>query len=110
MKQVEEDKVTVEVQRKIVEEVKRNLEEARGKAEGKLAEKLRQLVECPVCLFMPREGPVPCCVKGHLVCSPCLDRCKEKGRLDCPTCEEPMGKSLLALAVIEEIQHECNNR
>ena len=47
MKQVKEDKNTVEVQRKTMEEERRKLEEAQGKAEGKLAEKLRQLVECP---------------------------------------------------------------
>jgi len=108
----EEEKNQVEVQKKTVEEGKRKLDEAQRKAEGKLAEKLRQLVECPVCLSMPRKGPVPCCAQGHIVCCPCLNRCMEEGRLGCPTCREPMGegKSLLALAVIEEIQHECNNQ
>ena len=98
----------VEAEKKTMEERKRKLEEA----VGKIVKKLRQLVECPVCLSMPREGPVPCCVKGHIVCCPCLNRLRGEGRLGCPTCREPMGKgkSLLALVVIEEIQHECRNQ
>ena len=45
-----------------VKELEKSLEEAKGeasKAEGKVAE-VRKLVECPVCLSTPREGPVPC--------------------------------------------------
>ena len=96
-----------------VKELEKSLEEAKGeasKAEGKMAE-LRRLVECPVCLSTPREGPVPCCPKGHLVCVPCLDKLKDAGRVDCPTCRGAMGqgKSLLAFAVAEQVQHECRH-
>ena len=38
----------------------------------KLMAELQEKVECPVCLMVPREGPVPCCPVGHIICSPCL--------------------------------------
>merc|ERR1719500_927886 len=77
-----------------VKELEKSLEEAKGKAskaEGKVAE-FRKLVECPVCLLTPREGPVPCCPQGHLFCLPCLDKLKDVERVDCPTCRGAMGQ------------------
>merc|ERR1712192_196668 len=73
--------------------------------------KLQKLVECHVCLALPRIGPVPCCAHGHLVCSTCLERMRGEDNLDCPTCREPFGegKSLLAFAVAEQVQHECSH-
>ena len=49
----------------LVEEVleqSRKLEDqsARLERQEKLLEKLKGMVECPVCLTMPVEGPVPC--------------------------------------------------
>jgi len=38
----------------------------------KMVAELKDKVECPVCLVVPREGPVPCCPHGHITCSPCL--------------------------------------
>ena len=38
----------------------------------KMVAELEEKVECPVCLVVPREGPVPCCPHGHITCSPCL--------------------------------------
>ena len=36
---------------------------------------MADLVKCPVCLMLPRENkPVPCCPRGHFVCSTCKDR------------------------------------
>jgi len=67
-------------------------------------EKLKREVECPVCLGIPREGPVYACPNGHLVCQVC------KGGT-CPICREAMGqhRSLLAVAVIENILHKCKH-
>jgi len=68
------------------------------------------LVKCPVCLMLPRENtPVPCCPRGHFVCSSCKDRLTRQN-LPCPTCRIPMGEgqSLLALAVVKEALHECS--
>ena len=71
----------------------------------KLVAELQGAVECPVCLVVPREGPVPCCPSGHIICSPCLERLRREGRGGCPTCRVPMGegKSLLAKVVIEHM-------
>ena len=94
-----------------VKELEKSLEEAKGETSKQMAE-FRKLVECPVCLLTPREGPVPCCPQGHLVCLPCLDKLKDVGRVDCPTCRGAMGqsKSLLAFAVAEQVQHECRHQ
>eukprot|EP00092_Neocalanus_flemingeri_P035724 GFUD01038895.1.p1 GENE.GFUD01038895.1~~GFUD01038895.1.p1 ORF type:complete len:376 (-),score=88.15 GFUD01038895.1:23-1123(-) len=64
----------------------------------------REQVECPVCLEVPTSGPVHVCPRGHLVCSTC------KGA-SCPTCRTSMlgGKSLLAVTVMENIEHECRH-
>merc|ERR1740137_130425 len=65
---------------------------------------LKDTVECPVCLEIPRKGPVFVCPNGHFVCK----RCKAEAK-SCPTCRDPMGdgKSLLAVSVIEIIDHKC---
>ena len=36
---------------------------------------MAEMVKCPVCLMLPRENkPVPCCPRGHFVCSTCKDQ------------------------------------
>merc|ERR1712059_165561 len=74
-----------------------------GKHED-LVQHLRDKVECPVCLNVPKKVPIPVCPNGHVVCSECV---KEK----CPTCRVKMeqGKSSLAVTVLENIDHECEN-
>jgi len=64
--------------------------------------KIKEHLECPVCLEIPRSGPVFVCPNGHFVCKKC-----KRGL--CPTCRADMGdgKSLLAVAVIENIEHKC---
>merc|ERR1711971_1278210 len=78
---------------------------------NKLMAELKSKVECPVCLTIPREGPMASCPKGHLVCVPCHQTMVASGQVACPNCREPMGKnrSLLAKTVIENIEHECSN-
>jgi len=63
---------------------------------------LKKQIECPVCLEVPRKGPVYACLNGHLVCQNCK-------RETCPTCREAVGdnKSLVAVAVIERVLHDC---
>jgi len=69
-----------------------------------LVKKLRDKVECPVCYVIPRKAPVPVCPNGHIVCENCV-------RETCPTCRVRMerGTSTLAVTVIENIEHECDN-
>merc|ERR1719186_2049595 len=69
-----------------------------------LTSKLLNQIECPVCLEVPTSGPVHCCPNGHFVCANCKD-------FYCPTCRSRMfsGKSLLAVTVIDNIEHKCRN-
>eukprot|EP00092_Neocalanus_flemingeri_P040014 GFUD01043583.1.p1 GENE.GFUD01043583.1~~GFUD01043583.1.p1 ORF type:complete len:449 (+),score=123.52 GFUD01043583.1:83-1429(+) len=69
-----------------------------------LTSTLRDEIECPVCLEVPTSGPVHVCPNGHFVCSKCKDS-------HCPTCRVKMfsGKSLLAVKVIENVEHACRN-
>jgi len=68
----------------------------------KKVDDIKKQVECPVCFEVPREGSIFVCPNGHHVCQKCK-------RDSCPTCREVMGdrKSLVAIAVIERIPHDC---
>ena len=67
-----------------------------------IVDKLKDKIKCPVCMEIPRAGPLPVCPNGHLVCQECT-------RDTCPTCRVRMGtgKSLLASTIIENIEHKC---
>ena len=60
-------------------------------------------LECPVCLLIPREGPVGACSVGHIVCKNC------KVNLDsCPTCRRKFdGTNAIVNKMIEEVTHSC---
>ena len=77
----------------------------------KLMAELKAKLECPVCLAVPTEGQMLACPRGHLVCASCRVKMTAGGQEDCPVCREPMGnnKSLLAMVVIENMEHECTN-
>ena len=77
----------------------------------KLMAELKAKLECPVCLAVPTEGQMLACPRGHLVCGSCRVKMTAEGHEDCPVCREPMGnnKSLLAMVVIENMEHECTN-
>eukprot|EP00092_Neocalanus_flemingeri_P108084 GFUD01138748.1.p1 GENE.GFUD01138748.1~~GFUD01138748.1.p1 ORF type:complete len:330 (+),score=82.64 GFUD01138748.1:13-1002(+) len=95
----------------LLEESKIRQEESRMKYEvlekkhTNLVNKLHERIECPVCLEIPETGPVFNCLNGHLVCSKCKSN-------SCPTCRAKMseGKSLLAVTVLENIEHKCRNQ
>jgi hypothetical protein len=67
-----------------------------------IIQKLKDKIECPVCMEIPRSGPVPVCPNGHFVCNECKTE-------SCPTCRSNMGsnKSVLAGTVIDNIEHKC---
>merc|ERR1719193_2267694 len=91
--------------RKAVKDLQKKLTD-----QEKALEEQQSMVECPVCLMLPREGPaVPCCPQGHFICSQCLDKRKAQDKQDCPTCRGPMGegRSLLAFTVVKQAKHEC---
>ena len=57
---------------------------------------MRSMVECPVCLHLPRRGPIPACPNGHIICLSCKEKILERARgagteAVCPTCKGPLG-------------------
>ena len=118
-KNFEEAKKNMEEEKKIMEEEKKNMEEQKKamEEEKKLAERmegeLRGLIECPVCLNVPRgTRPIPVCSNGHIVCHPCKDRIRQDTLLaKCPSCMVDLGNatSLIALRLVEKVRHECEN-
>ena len=67
---------------------------------------LELLLECPVCFEIPRQTPIPQCPSGHIVCSSCRGKVKNK----CPTCQRKMKRgevSSLAASLIEMVPHQC---
>merc|ERR1719370_2301224 len=56
-------------------------------------EKLKGVMECPVCLSVPVEVPVPCCPVGHIICKSCLSSLRRAGMWNCPTCRLRIGNT-----------------
>ena len=72
------------------------------KNEKQKFEDLKKMIECPVCLDVPRKGPIFACPNGHIIC----EKCKEDL---CPICRGHVGhnKSIVAAALVEKILHDC---
>ena len=75
--------------------------------------KLQDILQCPVCLTIPRQGPIVTeCENGHFKCPTCPDN----GSKLCPTCRGPLNpakrvRNLLAEQIIEaaEFTHKCKH-
>ena len=69
-----------------------------------LVGKLRDRVECPVCMEVPKTAPIYVCSNGHVVCVSCV-------RNTCPVCRTRMVRknNILALTVVKNIQHQCKD-
>ena len=96
------------------EQLKTSLKEVQveKKEVDEAMEELRGMVECPVCLLVPRDGgPVPVCSNGHFVCRTCRDRIRQEALAEpkCPSCMVDLGNatSLLAYRLVEKLRHEC---
>merc|ERR1712059_35149 len=102
-KKIKQTAVTVDVREEERDAVSDELDRISRKYED-LVGKLRDKVECPVCLDVPKKAPIPVCPNGHVVCLRCV-------REECPTCRARMeqGRSTLAVTVIENIEHQCEN-
>lgn len=68
-------------------------------------EKFLPIIQCPICLTIPRDVPIPQCEAGHIVCRPC------NGHLTkCPTCRRNLNKNItnsVASSLVELIPHKC---
>ena len=61
--------------------------------------------QCPVCLLIPREVPIPACPVGHITCKDC-----RVNVTTCPTCRRQLlkhGTNTIANRMIERIPHPC---
>ncbi len=60
-------------------------------------DELKEFLECPVCLRVPRSTPVYQCDRGHIVCNECHPKLSL-----CPMCRCPMGhtRSLISEKVM----------
>lgn len=67
-------------------------------------EKLKELLECPVCLKLPRKAPIYQCKGGHCLCKDCHGRLTE-----CPLCKRPRGeiRNLVFEQCLTMMSHEC---
>jgi len=105
-KVTENNKDLAEKNKELAENYKDQAEKHKGlaKKQEDFVQLLRDKVECPVCLDVPRTFPIPVCPNGHVVCTKCVKK-------ECPTCRVKMwyGKSTLAVAIIENIDHECEH-
>ena len=75
----------------------------------KLTKELEERVKCPVCLEMPSSGPIFTCPRGHCICKSCYQGINSS----CPVCRTKMptkATSLLALTVIEQIDHRYKTK
>ena len=70
-----------------------------------LKNKLQNLIECPVCLKVPKSLRIYQCENGHIICEFCNDRVKE-----CPTCRarKPEIRALVAEKLIETAELSLN--
>ena len=88
-----------------MKEKEEELDSSRSKMtkQDAVLQKIKDKVECPVCLDVPRRSPVPVCPNGHVVCQKC------KKTDFCPTCRINigLGKSLIAATILENIEHKC---
>jgi transcription elongation factor Elf1 len=60
-------------------------------------EKLKELLECPICFeSVSKSGPLKQCKNGHMVCGSCLPKLTN----GCPVCREPIDSRNLPLEKI----------
>ena len=70
-----------------------------------LASDVSDEFQCPVCLLIPREVPIPACPVGHITCKDCRVNVTK-----CPTCRRQMlkdGTNSIANRMISLIPHPC---
>ena len=66
---------------------------------------LKDLLECPVCLRVPRSSPIYQCARGHVVCSECRPNVTT-----CPQCRDPLVgniRSLISEKMLEKLPCVC---
>jgi E3 ubiquitin-protein ligase SIAH1 len=71
--------------------------------ESTMIDSLREIVECPVCMEVPRIGPFHQCKNGHVVCNRCHPKLNR-----CPACREPIdGRCLKTEQLLKLVPTLC---
>ena len=70
------------------------------------SEDLREDLECPVCLLIPKKGPIYQCESGHIHCQTCHSR---GGLRLCSICRGPLGntRNLVLEKIIAKLPTKC---
>lgn len=66
---------------------------------------LKSLLECPICLDVPRSAPIYQCTSGHIVCNKCHPRLSF-----CGICRKPLldgNRSRIAEKMLEQLPRTC---
>lgn len=75
---------------------------------------LSSLIECPICLAVPRDGVMLMCLNGHNVCADCMDKIGGQDAR-CPTCRcgfhMPPAKNFTVAGLVKRLRLEwlCKN-
>ena len=69
-------------------------------------------LECPVCLIIPRSGPIFICRAGHLICFECFPKLPRNYRSRrCPICQakycNPPARNFIAEKLLECVDKPC---
>jgi len=75
--------VKIEKEVKISQKRKIN-ETSNSESAAKKTKTMMEVLECPVCFEVPREGPILSCPNGHHLCQSCSKRITS-----CPVCKDP---------------------
>ena len=76
-------------------------DEAVRENEAKYQKKLQEILQCVICLQVPRGGHIIQCKNGHLMCKNCASN---KNVKTCPTCRGTLDKKARNLAVEQIIE------
>ena len=60
---------------------------------------LRDVLECPICFYIPSNGPIHQCLNGHTVCNTCFQNLEGI----CPVCREEIAlRSLVSEKLLDK--------
>ena len=67
--QSQESEAQIRDLKRKLEEQKQRIDsyESKHKKQDIMLQQMKEKVECPVCMDIPRSGPVPVCPNGHFV-------------------------------------------
>ena len=66
--------------------------------------KFQEILQCPVCLQVPKTSPIYQCLNGHIVCNQCHPKLTT-----CPVCRNVLGKirSIISEKMIKQVRFGC---